>query len=420
MYVQAVPERPDLSLKERLETYAAWVRDLRHGAVPSPLVTDALDPLADLGRELELLSAAITCRETELKKLFDVVQTVGRGVLLDDVLSKIFEGFRGVIPFERIGCAFLSDGDSRVVSYWARSTLGPIQLPSDYEQPLAGSSLATILATGQPRVINDLEAYLAGKPASTATRLIVAEGGRASLTCPLILEGRPLGFLFFTSGRVDAYRDTHQSVFRQIASQVALVIEKSRLYEQLIEHNRTLLTKNRRLEVVATRDALTGVLNRRAIEALLQRLFVQRRTGARACGVIMADIDHFKTINDTYGHAVGDQALKQFVRRLAAGTRKTDTIGRSGGDEFLIVVEDATEEQLLDTAERLRRSVGAAPSDLDGNVVTVTASFGAAHMDSTTRSWMDLVRQADHALYRAKAQGRDCCVLAQTPGVSLD
>ena len=298
---------------------------------------------------------------------------------------------------------------------WAR-----IQLPTGYEQPIDGSSLATILETEEPRILNDLEAYLANKPDSGSTRLIVAEGGRSSLTCPLVIEGRPLGFLFFTSSRPNMYRDTHQLVFRQIASQVSAVIEKSRFYEQLIERNRSLLTKNRRLEVVANRDALTGILNRRGIESLLQRLFAEHRKLDRCCGVIMADIDHFKTVNDTYGHAAGDRALKEFVRRLAAGTRRTDTIGRAGGEEFLIVVEDTTAEQLLDTAERLRKSVSATQFVLNGHSIALTASFGAAHMDSATTSWADLVRQADQALYRAKAEGRDRSVLAKGPSGPLD
>jgi hypothetical protein len=111
------PEVP--RLQDRVDAYAAWVRALREGTLPPPLAADGLDPLAPLGHELELLSGALSRREHELRKLFDLVQTVESGVLLDEVLGKVFEGFDGLIPFERIGCAFLSDDSKHLVAYWA-------------------------------------------------------------------------------------------------------------------------------------------------------------------------------------------------------------------------------------------------------------------------------------------------------------
>jgi diguanylate cyclase (GGDEF)-like protein len=395
-----------------VEAYAAWVRALRQGNPPSPLVRDAIDPLALIGRELELLSTAIVRREEELRKLFDLVHAVERGVLLDEVLAKIFDGFSGVIPFERIGCAFLSDDSARLVAYWARSELGPVQIESGFSQPMAGSSLEELLTTAQPRIINDLEAYLAAKPESVSTRLIVAEGGRSSLTCPLITDGRPLGFLFFTSGRTNAYEHTHQTVFRQIASQVAAVIEKSRLYERLIAHNRTLLDHTQQLERLATTDPLTGVLNRRAIEDVLARAWTAYRQGGTLVGVILADIDQFKRVNDTLGHAAGDRALCEFARRLSAQIRKGDAIGRYGGEEFLLVIGGLDGAALLQMAERLRRAVCDAAFDVGGEH-PITASFGAAAADSTTSSAAHLVQRADGALYDAKTGGRNRSVLAR-------
>lgn len=378
---------------------------------PGPLA-GALEALASLSRDLEAMARAVTNRESELRKLVDLMETVEQGALPEEVLGNIFDSFSGVIPFDRIGSAFLTDDGKRVVADWSKSELGPVQIQKGYSQPLAGSSLEGLLATGQPRVINDLEAYLAGKPRSDATRRIVTEGGRSSLTCPLVLQGRPLGFLFFTSRHKNAYQDVHQYIFRQIASQVASVIEKSRLYLDLVERNRTLLQKSLQLEAVSAHDSLTGTLSRGAIDDVLREAFSRHVQSGQPYGVIMADIDHFKEINDRLGHSAGDLVLQECARRMSSVMRKTDAIGRYGGDEFVFSIEDISVKALKITTERLRDAMAKHEIEFPGGRLSVTVSLGAALIRPGVMSAAELTALADRALYQAKANGRNCSVVA--------
>ena len=209
-----------------------------------------------LGVALQGLADSLDRRLLESEHVGRITTQINQGLLLDEILDKVFESFQGVIPYNRIGFSLIGDEGTSVVARWARSDLEKVNLGAGFRAPLAGSSLQGILETGRPRIINDLEAYLAGKPESEATRLIVEEGLRSSLTCPLVVNGEPVGFMFFSSVRPHEYQPHHVSVFQSIAAQLSVIVEKGRMASELDAQRQEMEEQNeglRRLDAIKNR-----------------------------------------------------------------------------------------------------------------------------------------------------------------------
>jgi diguanylate cyclase (GGDEF)-like protein len=174
---------------------------------------------------------------------------------------------------------------------------------------------------------------------------------------------------------------------------------KAELLARVAERTGELQAANRRLAHLAAVDPLTGVGNRRLFDQALGVEIARARRYAEPLSLVLADLDHFKRVNDTRGHAAGDEVLREVGRALRECARGADVVARYGGEEFAIILPHTTLEQALRFAERARRAIGALPAG-------VTASFGAAQLgpqDDAAR----LAAAADAALYRAKAEGRD-------------
>jgi len=164
------------------------------------------------------------------------------------------------------------------------------------------------------------------------------------------------------------------------------------------------------LQFAAAHDPLTGLWNRGAIIDLLKREVSRRQRTRDPLGVVMADIDYFKKINDTHGHLVGDAVLQEVTKRLAEGVRPYDAVGRYGGEEFLIVFPGCNAANLIVGAERLRHSIADQPIDTSAGQISATLSLGLASVEQDEKETLDseaFLRNADEALYAAKARGRN-------------
>ncbi|GAB4285497.1 MAG: hypothetical protein Kow0029_32310 [Candidatus Rifleibacteriota bacterium] len=167
------------------------------------------------------------------RDLLAITTDLNRGATLDQVLNRFYEGFKAHVPYDRIGVSAICDDEKTVRSVWARADYNEIFLGIGYHAPLAGSTLQGIMESGKPRILNDLEQYLQQHPGSHSTALILKEGVKSSLTCPLKAEGKMIGFLFFSKRKVNAYKDAHVEKFMQIAEHLSLVAARTIDLERL-------------------------------------------------------------------------------------------------------------------------------------------------------------------------------------------
>ena len=222
--------------------------------------------------------------------------------------------------------------------------------------------------------------------------------------------------LILSVGPFNRFAIVNSTVFLVLAVLVGLVL--ARVLEVA---NRRAFMLEVQLKTEARTDSLTGLVNRREMEeAAAAELKRARRNGA-VTSVMILDIDRFKSVNDRFGHDMGDQVIIAVARSVQAVIRETDTLARWGGEEFLTLLPSTTLTDAAALAERIRLAVASAPMPMKGDEqVTVSigvASSAEAHEDLTNTRWMQMLRAADGALYRAKENGRNrvCCAPAGVP-----
>lgn len=299
-----------------------------------------------------------------------------RVLLADDdrVSRRLVQGH-----LEAAGCSVVTAGDGSAALKLAMAPDAPRVLVLDWMMPgLHGPEIIQKLREGQP----DLYRY----------SILLTQ-----------LDGVGEAVSGFASGADDFVRKPCDP--RELVARV-------RVGQRLIALQDRLAASNAALWTLANRDALTYLPNRRAVLECLTQASTQTRAARKPLGLAMIDIDHFKRVNDQHGHAVGDVVIRAVAARLSGQVRATNTVGRLGGEEFILVAPGIESDDLCSIADRLCEAVRADPVVAGGSEISVTVSVGSAWR-SAAESCDDgeLLRRADLALYEAKSTGRDraCC-----------
>jgi two-component system, cell cycle response regulator len=216
------------------------------------------------------------------------------------------------------------------------------------------------------------------------------------LVLPLLTGDEAIGTFMIASRERQQFGKDIRDMLGVIANQVAVSLKNGMMYQQM--------------ETMATTDGLTGLTNHRTFQDRLVQLLDRSERTQQPASLLLCDVDHFKRVNDTYGHPVGDEVLRQVARVLQRSVRKIDIPARYGGEEFAVVLEATATEGAMHLAERIRRDVAAMVIDSDKGQFHVTMSIGVASFPDDGRERSLLIERADASLYFAKENGRNRCV----------
>jgi diguanylate cyclase (GGDEF)-like protein len=217
---------------------------------------------------------------------------------------------------------------------------------------------------------------------------------RSLLVLPLVRGEQVLGAITLASAQPRRFHQATREMLRVISHQVSVSLQNARMYSSM--------------EARATTDGLTGLTNHRAFQERLSTLHALADRSEQKFSLILTDIDHFKRVNDTYGHPVGDEVLRRVAAVLTGRSRKVDIVARYGGEEFVIVLPDTDGRGAEIFANKLREELAAETMNSDADAFHVTISMGIAEYPRDASDRRELIERADQALYRCKERGRNC------------
>lgn len=339
--------------------------------------------------------------------MLKATQAMAAEIRMDRLLSTVMAAMLENAGAERGMLLLQRDGE-----WWVEAERGrddtDVMLPAeplDRCQRIPHGIVHYVVHSGQDVVLGDAchEGGFVHEPVVRSERL------RSVLCTPLNYKGEVRGALYLENNLAShAFSSQRLTVLKMLTGQAVIALQNARLYGDLEarvkDRTRQLEKLNTRLETLASTDHLTGLMNRRRFQEQMQQTLSQARRYGGSLAVLLFDIDHFKAVNDRFGHGMGDRVLQEVAGRAQGMLRETDVLARWGGEEFIILSQHAGMEDALALAERLRSVIADTPFT---DIGALTASFGVACSDGKGTP-EEVIGAADRALYAAKDAGRNC------------
>ncbi len=268
--------------------------------------------------------------------------------------------------------------------------------PASFTQEVAQNMLRVFNALGEePKELDRVKLQIEKRKLRPSHMAMDPKAAlKSHLTLPLAVEEEIIGCVSLNSDQPNAYDAQDLQFFSVIGYQMAATLKHFQRFSSV--------------KTMAIYDTLTGLYNRRYLEERLITETQKAFYGGSPLSLVMVDIDHFKKVNDTFGHTTGDLVLKEIASLLKNSVRKKDTVARYGGEEFILILPEAGLEETTIIAERIRRQIENTPFEMEQTRLNLTVSLGISNFPSHhARSKEDLVKMADQALYDAKRGGRN-------------
>ncbi|MBI3811157.1 MAG: diguanylate cyclase [Nitrospirae bacterium] len=340
---------------------------------------------------------SIQSHAQELDTLVAVSESLGSKLDLEHRLETMADKIKEIIPYDHCFIFLVELGERcaelKVVRGFSDDHLVGQMIP------LHEGFLSLVVKRRAPIMKVDLHERERGKgifPLDTGIKLRPA----SFLALPMIVQDRVIGIFAITSQRPGAFDQQHKEFLRMLCSQAAVSIADAKLHDEV----------NR----LATMDGLTGIANHRRFQERLNEEFERQARDTGRFALVMVDVDHFKKVNDRFGHPVGDQVLKQVAAVLLKTVRKVDVVARYGGEEFAVILLNSGPKESYQLAERVRKAVEGISPVINGEPLKITISLGMAVYPDDALDRETLIERADRALYAAKNSGRNqTCVYSK-------
>ncbi len=336
----------------------------------------------------ERVFQAVERSKDEHERFYRASAELNRALTLDEVYTAAIAGARGVCEFD---LAAIATYDARRGSHTIRSVVGEAAehlLGTTHKDP---SSIASMAAKNKLALPAGGEWRERDVPVFSHPMRI--KDYESLLVLPLLVKDEVIGTFTVGAKRAGAFPSDRREMLGVIANQVAISMQNARMYEVVEEQ--------------ATTDGLTGLVNHRTFQERFSSMLGRAERRSFAVSMLLTDIDHFKKVNDTYGHPTGDEVLRRVAVILKASARKIDIVARYGGEEFAIVLEGTDRAGAFQLAERIRQEVAQQSFSSPQGPFKATLSIGVAGYPDDARDKTEIIARADQSLYAAKHGGRN-------------